>query len=130
MNCPHCDNDSKVTNSRAQTKSNSVWRRRECKSCQAIWTTEEHLLAPSVFKVSRNDQILDFAPEKLTASLATALRHRKSADRDAKHLTRTIMNKLQQNQQQIIPITLIIDTSHIVLRNYDKLAADLYKATH
>ena len=130
MNCPYCGSDSKVTNSRQQKKSNSVWRRRECKRCHAIWTTEEHFRADSVFKVSIDELLLDFAPEKLTNSLYRALKHRKTAESDAKHLTRTVMNKLQDFRRPIIPKQVISDTVIGVLKNYDKLAADLYKATH
>ena len=130
MNCPYCGADSKVANSRQQKKSNSVWRRRECKRCHAIWTTEEHFRADSVFKVSADDHLLDFAPEKLTTSLYKALKHRKTAESDAKHLTRTVMNKIQDYQRAIIPKKVIKDTTLSVLKNYDKLAADLYRATH
>ena len=130
MNCPYCNSSSKVTNSRQQKKSNSVWRRRECKRCHAIWTTEEHFRADSVFKVSVDELMLDFAPEKLTTSLYKALKHRKTAESDAKHLARTVMNKLQDRQRAVIPKQVITDTVFSVLKNYDKLAADLYKATH
>jgi len=130
MNCPYCNTDSKVVNSRSQKKSNSVWRRRECKRCHAIWTTEEHLRADSVFKVSDNEHLIDFAPEKLTMSLYKALRHTKTADSDAKYLARTVMNKLQDLKRPVIPKQAIIDTVIDVLKNYNKLSADLYKATH
>jgi len=83
-----------------------------------------------VFKVSVDDQILDFAPEKLTTSLYEALKHRKSPDTEAKHLSRTVMNKLQLKQLAVIPVEDIKKTAIAVLKNYDKLAADLYKATH
>ena len=130
MNCPYCVSGSKVTNSRLQQKSNSVWRRRECKRCHAVWTTEEHFRADSVFKVSANELLLDFEVEKLTSSLYKALKHKKTAESDAKHLTRTVMNKLQDRQRPIIPKQIIIQTVIGVLKNYDKLAADFYKATH
>jgi transcriptional repressor NrdR len=130
MNCPYCASNSKVTNSRPQKKSNSVWRRRECIRCHAVWTTEEHFRADSVFKVSTDELLLDFAPEKLTGSLYSALRHRKTAGSDAKHLSRTVMNSLQDFQRPVIPKQVITDTVIGVLKNYDKLAADLYKATH
>jgi transcriptional regulator NrdR family protein len=130
MNCPYCSYSTSVTNSRQQKKSNSVWRRRECRRCHAVWTTEEHFRADSVFKVSADELLLDFAPEKLTTSLYKALKHRKTADSDASHLSRTVMNKLQEKQRAIIPKALITETILSVLKNYDKLAADLYKATH
>jgi transcriptional regulator NrdR family protein len=83
-----------------------------------------------VFKVSDNEHLIDFAPEKLTMSLYKALKHINTAESDAKHLTRTVMNKLQDLKRPILAKQVIIDTVIDVLKNYNKLSADLYRATH
>ncbi len=130
MNCPKCDSQSKVTNSRHQKRSNGVWRRRECKKCQFIWTTEERIQSTTVFSVDRDGQILEFASETLMMSLYEALRHKNTALSDAKHLSNTVITKLLQLNTEIVSTKTIKDTVQGVLKNYDKLAADLYKATH
>jgi transcriptional regulator NrdR family protein len=130
MVCPYCRNHSSVTNSRHQKRTNSVWRRRRCIQCLAVWTTLETLQSAGTFKVTSNRVLVDFKPEMLLISLYEALRHRKTSESDAQYIHGTIVSKLQQTNQPVFTTALIANTAYGVLRNYDKLAADLYRAHH
>lgn len=130
MVCPYCTHDSIVTNSRHQKRSNSVWRRRKCLSCGAIWTSLEAPQASTIYRVIKDKHMQVFRPETLLISLYESLRHKKTADVDAKYVFDTIMNKLQAKHLAIIPAQAIAKTAHDVLRRYDKPAAAVYKAQH
>jgi transcriptional repressor NrdR len=130
MVCPYCSHDSQVTNSRHQKRANSVWRRRKCLGCSAIWTTSEAPQAPTIYRVSKDQHMVVFRPETLLISLYESLRHKKTADIDAKYVFDTVMNKLQAKHLAVIPTQLIAKTAHDVLRRYNKPASAVYKAQH
>jgi transcriptional repressor NrdR len=130
MNCPYCGTDSKVTNSRLLKRSNSVWRRRQCMECGAIWTTTELMKGSVTFKVMRNEDLVDFRPEILLISLYECLKHRKTPETDAQYVFETVLGNLGQTNEPIYTTQLIAGHAYKVLKNYDKLASDLYHATH
>jgi transcriptional repressor NrdR len=130
MKCPYCNSDSNVTNSRLQKRSNSVWRRRKCSECSAIWSTSERLQASGTYKVQSNEHLVDFRPEILLISLYESLKHRKTPELDAKYVSETVVENLQNLKQATIPKSEIANQSYIVLKNYDKLASDIYKTVH
>lgn len=129
MLCPYCASESKVVNSRHQKRLNSVWRRRRCLNCHAIWTTDEQIRGSSAFMV-QDDELVDFAPEKLLISLYEALKHRKTAEIDAQYIKNTVIKNIQLNGEPVITVEQIVAECVAVLRNFDKLASDLYKTTH
>ena len=130
MVCPYCKKDSSVVNSRAQKRTNSVWRRRKCDSCNAIWTSVERSELHTIWRVSKGGHLLVFRPETLLISLYEALKHRKTADIDAKYVCDTVIQKLSAKHIAVLPQALITKTSHDILRRYDKVAAAVYNATH
>jgi transcriptional regulator NrdR family protein len=130
MICPYRSSDSKVTNSRLQKRSNSVWRRRHCLNCGAIWTTVESMKGSITFKVLKDEDLVDFRPEILLISLYECLKHRKTPETDAQYIFETVVGNLQSLKEPIFSTNLIATTCHKVLKNYDKLSADLYKTLH
>jgi transcriptional repressor NrdR len=130
MVCPYCSHESSVTNSRLQKRANSVWRRRKCLNCGAIWTSVERLEASTVWRVQHNGHLLSFSYETLYISLYEALKHKKTAVTEAKHLCDTVMQKLASKRTAVLSTELIVQTTYNILRRYDKLAAALYKTTH
>lgn len=130
MVCPYCKKDSQVTNSRLQKRSNSVWRRRKCTACGAIWTSLERIEYATVWRVRKDGHLLEFRPETLLISLYEALKHRKTADIDAKYICDTVIAKLLAKNIPELPAELITRTAHDILRRYDKVAASLYLVTH
>ena len=75
MKCPYCGyEETKVTDSRNQTDSNSVRRRRECLQCEKRFTTFESVdLTVQVKK--RDGSFQEFKLEKLINGLDSACRH-------------------------------------------------------
>ena len=75
MKCPYCGyEETKVTDSRNQTDSNSVRRRRECLQCEKRFTTFESVdLTIQVRK--RDGSFQEFKLEKLINGLDSACRH-------------------------------------------------------
>ncbi len=130
MFCPYCTSKSRVINSRHQKRLNSVWRRRQCENCQAIWTTNEQIKGASAFKVLRVGKLEDFAPEKLLIGLYEALKHRKNAEIDAQYIQSTVIRNIQLNGDPVITIEQIVNECIEVLKNFDKLASELYKTLH
>jgi transcriptional repressor NrdR len=130
MVCPYCKKDSQVVNSRHQKRANSVWRRRKCTNCGAIWTSVEHIDYATVWRVSKGKHLVDFTPETLYVSLYEALKHKKTAVQDAKHICDTVLQKLAAKHTAVLPADLITQSAHDILRRYDKTAAAVYKATH
>jgi len=130
MVCPYCKKDSHVVNSRHQKRPNSVWRRRKCVSCGAVWTSLERIELSTVWRVRTGNHLLDFRPETLLISLYEALKHRKTADIDAKYVCDTVIAKLARHNTPELPAELIKKTAYDILRRYDKVAASLYLVTH
>lgn len=130
MVCPYCKKDSQVVNSRHQKRTNSVWRRRKCVNCGAIWTSLERIELPTVWRVRKGNHLTEFRQETLLISLYEALKHRKSADVDAKYVCDTVIAKLARHNSPELTTELIKKTSHDILRRYDKVAASLYNVTH
>jgi len=75
MRCPFCNHEeSKVTDSRMVTETNSIRRRRECLQCFRRFTTFETLdLTIQVLK--KDGCYEDFSQEKLLKGLDAACRH-------------------------------------------------------
>ena len=130
MVCPYCKKDSQVTNSRHQKRPNSVWRRRKCVHCGAVWTSVERIEYATVWRVRKDSHLLTFRPETLLISLYEALKHRKTADIDAKYVCDTVLTKLTHQRTAELSTELIKKTCHDILRRYDKVAAAVYNATH
>jgi transcriptional regulator NrdR family protein len=107
-----------------------VWRRRECLKCHAVWTTLERSQSSTTYKVSSNEVMVDFRPELLLISLYECLKHRKTPELDAQYVYSTVFSNLQGTNQPVFDVQLIASTSYKVLKRYDGLAADIYKATH
>ena len=129
MVCIYCFHDSKVINSRLQKRANSVWRRRQCLACHAIWTTVERTEARLAYRVTKGSEMHDFIPEQLLISLYVALRHRKTAVSDAGALYVTVFQLIQKNQQSVVSTFEIKKAAYTVLKRFDKTAAAVYKAT-
>lgn len=132
MVCIFCSNNTSVENSRPQKRSNTIWRRRQCKSCQALFSTQESVDYEQTFVYQTPSGALEpFQRDKLFLSVYESLKHRKTAVEDAKGLTDTIMNKLMVKQTQAqINRPLLVDCVTVVLGRFDKVALTLYQAFH
>lgn len=131
MFCIYCSGDTRVTNSRHQKKTNQVWRRRQCLTCQQLFTTEERAVTETSLQVARLSHLEPFRREKLLISVYDSLRHRPTAVSDAAALIDTVWGKLSGHiHDQQIQRTDIVTVTYEVLRRFDKAAATSYRAFH
>jgi transcriptional repressor NrdR len=79
VQCPFCDGDSQVSDSRA-TADGQIRRRRICNLCKRRFTTYERTGSPSLKVVKRSGKSEPFASEKLLACLQRVCRRRPIAN--------------------------------------------------
>lgn len=131
MFCIKCySQKTQVVNSRAKKKSPAIWRRRKCLVCNHIFTTTE---APELTynkKVIHPDgSVDDFNIGRLTISIAQSFAHKPNLGRDtAYYLAETVKTALATEDS--LNRVKIASTTHVVLKNYDHLAAVQYAAIH
>ena len=132
MVCIHCGAKTHTINSRSQKRSNSVWRRRQCLQCGAVFTSVESADYAAAWRVQSKTTVLEpFKRDKLFLSVYKACEHRKTALNDASGLTDTIMAKLLPfTQNGVIKRTQIIETAQVALNRFDRAASVFYAARH
>lgn len=136
MICIYCGGKTQVTNSRHQKRLNHNWRRRECYSCQAVFTTIETADYSSSLTVrsadsNKHSPLLPFNRDKLFVSVLRAVGHREQPLEDASALTATITAKLVANTTQaVISPADIVKSALETLRLFDEVAAIQYRAYH
>jgi len=132
MVCLYCKFPTQVVNSRRQKQLNQVWRRRQCASCGAVFTSHETFdFSGSLMVKNSNGKLVPFKKEKLFLSVLKTCQHRKTALDDAIALTETIMAKLiRAAQEGAIAAETIAVAAQTVLGNFDQAAAVQYAAYH
>ncbi len=132
MDCYICGNDTKVVNSRSQSRLNQVWRRRVCVNCDYIFTTNEKInLEASMSVRLKDDSVGPFIKEKLLISVNSSLGHRKNHVIESIALTDTVLTKLQSKYKTpLLSRNNIVSTVKEVLDNFDKVASTHYDAYH
>ena len=133
MVCIYCAGETKVSNSREQKRLNQTWRRRNCLSCCAIFTTLEAAAWEQAFVVQSPEtkQPQPFSRDKLFLSIYESLKHRPTALSNATALTNTVIAKLLSNAQAgSLERADIINTTEQTLKHFDKPAAVYYAAYH
>ncbi len=131
MVCIYCGGETKVTNSRLQSRSNQVWRRRQCLSCQAVFTTHESIELESALSVNDGGRLKPFLPDLLLNELMLALKDRNDVYTASRELLGTIVKKLLALPQK--PVYQPADISKLtaeVLSRFDKQAFLRYQADH
>lgn len=129
INCFH--SSTAVANSRPHKKRPSVWRRRSCSKCGAVFTTHERPSLSDNKPITLNDGSEDvFNLGKLTISISKAFHHAPDeAEYSSLALAQTIEDTLS-TQLKIITPEDIEAVAHQVLKQYDELAAMQYAAQH
>lgn len=131
MVCIYCSSATRVTNSRKQARSNNVWRRRQCTSCKAIFTTSEAVDWPTSVAVVKPNNLEPFRRDELFLSIHSSLKHRKQAQKDATALTATVLGKiLPCIDKSVLKRDKIVEITTEVLKRFDKSAAVSYAAFH
>ena len=120
MVCIYCGSKTKVTNSRPQVRLGQTWRRRECISCHAVFTSLEQVALSDVLRVKkRSGTIEHFERDKLFISIYRSIDHLPDAIKLSRELSDTILGKLFSKK----PMSPIIESSTIA-----KLTANTLKA--
>jgi transcriptional regulator NrdR family protein len=132
MVCIYCGAKTKVNNSRLQSRSNHIWRRRECLACHSIFTSLEGAeLKSAVMVRSANGRLKPFMRDQLFISLYESSKHRPKAVQAASYLTDTVLSKLVAGQKDaVLDRDEIVRTTHEVLKRFDRTAATIYLAYH
>ena len=128
INCFHAKTN--VTNSRPHKKSPSIWRRRSCQACQAVFTTYERPSLDEQPVLRRDNVSVPFNIGKLTVSIARSFQHNKqSADYSSYLLAQTIETKLLIHGKNLSTDDIAAIT-HDTLKQFDPIAALQYAAQH
>lgn len=135
MVCIYCGEETAVNNSRPQKRSNSIWRRRQCKSCGSIFSTEEHVDYEKSIVVQYFDgssvRLRPFLRDKLFASIYRSCQHRPTALEDTIGLTDTVIAKVWQlTESGKLEAATIATVTFKVLKRFDQPAAISYRAFH
>jgi transcriptional regulator NrdR family protein len=143
MLCTYCGSKTRVSNSRLQKRTNSIWRRRLCLRCNRIFTTNEQVdfekswvvqyTSSEAQKKGRPAKSQPFLRDKLLISIHNSLGHRGlAALPDSLAITQTVTGRLGKmiSPEGCLPASAIVKTTYSVLRNFDKVGATVYRAYH
>lgn len=131
MICIKCSHDTKVTNSRPHKKTPSVWRRRQCLSCGATFTTNEVVADDSyLFYVLSGDRKEAFSLPRLMFSIGQALSHRHDIADDAYWLAQTVAQSVQATASDTVEVRSLAETTWQTLAQFDATAGISYGARH
>lgn len=134
MVCVYCGSPTKVTNSRKQRHGNGIWRRRQCLSCGAVFTSRELADLRESLRVAQNashKRLAPFMRDRLFLDIYESCRHRPTALGDAAGLTETIVDKLLASTKNgVIERNQIVVISKEVLARFDTTAVTFYAAYH
>jgi transcriptional regulator NrdR family protein len=133
MVCIYCGKQTEVINTRLQKRRNSIWRRRHCRACNAVFTSIEQVAYDlSLGFEDRTSRIVPFARDRLFISLYEACGHRQHASSDATDLTDTVIRKLLDNtvHNGIVKRADLIRLASDTLRTFDAAAHTHYTAYH
>jgi len=132
MVCIYCKNQTAVVNSRLKKRSNVVWRRRKCLSCNAIFSTNETVVVNLAWVIqSKDKQTNNFNQDKLFISIVQCLKHRPTHLEDARNITDYVISKIMTTSHDSqIKSELIKSSVLVCLNRFDKTAYTYYKAFH
>ena len=130
MVCIYCGRKTQVTNSRHLVRNNTVWRRRHCMTCSAIFTSREAPELATSLMVDNGKSLHPFMKEKLFISVYESCKHRKLATEDAAALTETVLTRIQRQLTAagVISLSDIRKAAHKTLSDFDPAAATYYTA--
>ncbi len=132
MVCIYCGSDTQVINSRLQKRANSVWRRRRCTGCKAVFTTQESIeLGTSLVVQYADNAMAPFSRDKLFVSVLQACDQLPDPFPTAAALTSTSVNKIMKQIQegQLTP-EIIARSTATVLKRFQPLLAVRYASMH
>lgn len=132
MVCLYCGSKLAVSNSRSQKRTNTVWRRRACPTCKAVFTSIEAIdPTKHLMFQGRQKALQPFSRNKLYISVYEACKHLNSAPDDSEALTDTIIIQLLgAKHSATVRRHHIVTVALGVLERFDRTAALQYRAYH
>ena len=130
MQCPVCNNDSKVLDTRWIEEENSIRRRRECTVCSKRFTTYEKIEDKPLVVIKKSGRRELFDGSKILKGMAKACEKRPIGIEQLQKITVEIEKELK-NQYSEVPVHLIGETIMRRLMAIDEVAyvrfASVYK---
>jgi transcriptional repressor NrdR len=131
MVCLYCNGKTRVINSRPQKRNNQIWRRRQCLSCEAIFTTHEGIDLSSLLIVDIGTKPQPFLVDKLFTEVLLAVQEHKNCYEVAREVTSTIVAKLLKTPgKPVYGTRQISKITAQVLKRLDRRAWLRYIAEH
>lgn len=132
MVCLYCGTKLTVSNSRPQERTNTVWRRRACPNCQAIFTSVERIdPTDTLLFQTMSGTVEPFSRDVLFISIHDALKHRNTAVSDATHLTDTIIRQVLPDSRAATLLRAdVVTKAAATIARFDKAAGVHYRAYH
>ena len=124
MRCPFCNHeDTQVKDSRPSEDGASIRRRRFCPACNSRFTTFERVQLRELTVVKSNGERRPFDREKISKSMAIALRKRPVEQENVEMAINRIVQKLESEGESEIPTRRI---GALVMEELHKLDAVAY----
>lgn len=132
MVCLNCGHETQVTNSRPQKRSNSIWRRRFCPLCKAVFTSHEQFDLSAAWQVTTKNGVIEpFNRDKLFVSILEVCNHEAQPFATAAALTATAINQLLRLAgAEPVETATIAHITATVLKRYKPLLAVRYASTY
>lgn len=113
-------------------RGNHIWRRRQCKGCNALFTTRELPSLDESIIVEYDVKLPEaFSRDRLFLSVYESCKHRTNALSDATGLTKTIIDQLVGTRPPgSLHRDVIAYQTYMILKRFDAVAATVYAAFH
>lgn len=122
MNCPICNKDSKVVDTRLSADGIGIRRRRECITCEYRFSTVEEVELMDLTIVKRDGKRENYSREKMLKGIIRALEKRTYTETGLKKLTHLIERDIQRKKKQDLASAELGDVVMNRLRKFDKVA--------
>lgn len=132
MRCPSCQySDTQVKDSRPSDDKLTIRRRRYCPKCDYRFTTVERLLSRLFNVVKKTGERRPFDRNKITQSIALAVRKRQVSSEQVEMIVNDIVQQLENSGESDVPTGLIGTKVMEALSKLDPIAyirfASVYK---
>jgi len=122
MNCPLCQQESHVLDSRVSGDGFSIKRRRECQKCSFRFSTVEEVRILGLLVVKKDNTRQPYSREKLQKGLERALEKRDHRKGSIKKLIHQIEKEIQCRRKEEITTQEIGEIVMKHLKKFDKVA--------
>ena len=130
MQCPICQSETKVTNSRSADRGKVVKRRRICTKCERRFTTYERLELMGFEVIKRDGSKESYQREKLRTGIRIALEKRSCSEEEFQQLLSAIERDIFQIGTEVVSSEKIGQIVLTHLRQVDKVAYLRFASVH